>query len=341
MGAKEYSIAFMIAGKLSGAFSNTFKKANDTVGAFNKQVNTLNRESAQVDGLVKMRQKLNENARACIDAMNKYKGVTNNARELDQKTAELSRQYDSARRRLSAYSSQINRSTNVSDELINKYEQQEQKVAELGRALKAAQKDQASFQRVVASSKKELDRAKAAVDKQRTAVRELDSSLGTAGQTLQQLTRRQNELARAADKARVAQERLAKANALQSRLKDGGMNSQGVLLNMAAKGGATLGMPINEAMKLEDAMADIAKVANFDNPDGLKNLQKQLQKMSLRIPLAADGLAQIAAAAAQSGIASKDLAGFTEQAAMMAVALRASEILCPWDNRSPPNGCIQ
>lgn len=324
MGAKEYSIAFMIAGKLSGAFSNTFKKANDTVGAFNKQVNTLNRESAQVDGLVKMRQKLNENARACIDAMNKYKGVTNNARELDQKTAELSRQYDSAKRRLSAYSSQINRSTNVSDELINKYEQQEQKVAELGRALKAAQKDQASFQRVVASSKKELDRAKAAVDKQRTAVRELDSSLGTAGQTLQQLTRRQNELARAADKARVAQERLAKANALQSRLKDGGMNSQGVLLNMAAKGGATLGMPINEAMKLEDAMADIAKVANFDNPDSLKNLQKQLQKMSLRIPLAADGLAQIAAAAAQSGIASKDLAGFTEQAAMMAVAFGIS-----------------
>ena len=117
---------------------------------------------------------------------------------------------------------------------------------------------------------------------------------------------------------------MAKANALQSRLKDGGMNSQGVLLNMAAKGGATLGMPINEAMKLEDAMADIAKVANFDNPDGLKNLQKQLQKMSLRIPLAADGLAQIAAAAAQSGIASKDLAGFTEQAAMMAVAFGIS-----------------
>jgi len=23
------------------------------------------------------------------------------------------------------------------------------------------------------------------------------------------------------------------------------------------------------------------------------------------------------------------------------VGLRASEILCPWDNRSPPNGCIQ
>mgnify|MGYP000257424790 CR=1 FL=1 len=22
-------------------------------------------------------------------------------------------------------------------------------------------------------------------------------------------------------------------------------------------------------------------------------------------------------------------------------AMRASEILCPWDNRSPPNGCIQ
>ena len=25
----------------------------------------------------------------------------------------------------------------------------------------------------------------------------------------------------------------------------------------------------------------------------------------------------------------------------IAIAERASEILCPWDNRSPPNGCIQ
>ena len=23
------------------------------------------------------------------------------------------------------------------------------------------------------------------------------------------------------------------------------------------------------------------------------------------------------------------------------IQMRASEILCPWDNRSPPNGCIQ
>ena len=23
------------------------------------------------------------------------------------------------------------------------------------------------------------------------------------------------------------------------------------------------------------------------------------------------------------------------------IMMRASEILCPWDNRSPPNGCIQ
>ena len=29
------------------------------------------------------------------------------------------------------------------------------------------------------------------------------------------------------------------------------------------------------------------------------------------------------------------------QAAYMEPGLRASEILCPWDNRSPPNGCIQ
>ena len=31
MGVKEYSIAFAIAGKLSGAFNNSFKKAGSTV----------------------------------------------------------------------------------------------------------------------------------------------------------------------------------------------------------------------------------------------------------------------------------------------------------------------
>ena len=59
MGAKEYSIAFMIAGKLSGAFSSTFKKANDTVGSFNKQIASLNADAARTDKLIKLRGETN------------------------------------------------------------------------------------------------------------------------------------------------------------------------------------------------------------------------------------------------------------------------------------------
>ena len=268
MGAKEYSIAFMIAGKLSGAFSSTFKKANDTVGSFNKQIASLNADAARTDKLIKLRGETQQAASA----------------------------FFAAKQRLELLSDAMKKTGGNSQYITN----------EFNKAQRAVEKAKASF------------------DKQKAALRELNSSMKTAGVSTSTLVERQKALTRAADKARVAQERLAKANEMQSRLKDGGMNSQGALLNMAAKGGAALGLPINEAMKMEDAMADIAKVANFDNPDGLKNLQKELQKMSLRIPLAADGLAQIAAAAAQSGIASKDLAGFTEQAAMMAVAFGIS-----------------
>lgn len=77
--------------------------------------------------------------------------------------------------------------------------------------------------------------------------------------------------------------------------------------------------PVQASMKMEDAMADLAKVSDF-TPEGLERMKRELERMSLTIPMSADGLAQIAAAAAGAGVAQKDLLGFTEQAAKMAVA---------------------
>lgn len=87
--------------------------------------------------------------------------------------------------------------------------------------------------------------------------------------------------------------------------------------------------PVQASMKMEDAMADLAKVSDF-TPEGL-------ERMSLRIPMSADGLAQIAAAAAGAGVAQKDLLGFTEQAAKMAVAFdmtaeQAGTMMSKWQS---------
>ena len=81
---------------------------------------------------------------------------------------------------------------------------------------------------------------------------------------------------------------------------------------------------VDEAIKFESAMADVKKVVNFDSPQGLVNMRQDLLDLSTQIPITADGLAQIAAAAGQSGIAANEITKFTEAAAKMGTAFDIS-----------------
>lgn len=83
---------------------------------------------------------------------------------------------------------------------------------------------------------------------------------------------------------------------------------------------------VKNAISYESSMADVAKVV-----DGLKDdngeltaqyyeMSDALLELSTRIPMTAEELTQIAAAAGQSGIARKEIVGFAEDAAKMSVA---------------------
>lgn len=64
MAAKEYEIAFKLAGKVAGGFSQTFKQASATVSGMQKSIIDLNRQAAQTDKLVKLKTEVGEAARA-------------------------------------------------------------------------------------------------------------------------------------------------------------------------------------------------------------------------------------------------------------------------------------
>lgn len=97
----------------------------------------------------------------------------------------------------------------------------------------------------------------------------------------------------------------------------------------AAVGTATAAatvVSVKNAISYESSMADVAKVV-----DGLKDdngeltaqyyeMSDALLELSTRIPMTAEELTQIAAAAGQSGIARKEIVGFAEDAAKMGVA---------------------
>jgi len=78
--------------------------------------------------------------------------------------------------------------------------------------------------------------------------------------------------------------------------------------------------PVKAAMEFESAMADVRKVVDFPTPQAFTDFQKQLIELSKTVPTSVNGLAQIAAAAGQAGIAGPDLIRFTEAAAKIGVA---------------------
>lgn len=85
-----------------------------------------------------------------------------------------------------------------------------------------------------------------------------------------------------------------------------------------------IGAPVKDAIAFESAMVDVRKVVDFESPEAFQAFGRDVQALSREIPIAADGLASIVAAAGQAGIARDDLLRFTEEAAKIGVAFDIS-----------------
>lgn len=90
---------------------------------------------------------------------------------------------------------------------------------------------------------------------------------------------------------------------------------------IAAAGiGTVLVGNVRSAVQFEEAMADVKKVVDFPTPKAFKEMNRDVINLSKTLPISASGIAEIVAAAGQSGIAREELTGFAETAAKMAVA---------------------
>lgn len=87
---------------------------------------------------------------------------------------------------------------------------------------------------------------------------------------------------------------------------------------------AAIASPVSAAMQLESAMADVKKVVNFTDEAEVSAFTQDLLNLTKTLPMTVEGLAQIAAAAGQAGIAKEDIIDFTEAAAKVGVAFDIS-----------------
>ena len=79
---------------------------------------------------------------------------------------------------------------------------------------------------------------------------------------------------------------------------------------------------IGAAVEFEEKMADVGKVVDFAAPTGLDRMGKDIRNLSKELPVSAAGIADIVAAAGQSGVAkgSEELLRFASDTAKVAVA---------------------
>lgn len=232
--------------------------------------------------------------------------------------------------------------------LIKQTEKTKQLSAQYFRQKEALNNLRAAIQRTNSTSSVMLSEEK----KLAKAVNDSHRALNTQTKSLSNLRKELNLTGRSLDDVKKKHKLLAEQSAVASRVNNIAKARSGVEFmesSLAEKGMgsmvalSTLGSsvmhyaetPVKQAMQMEDAMAEIKKVVDFTSPDGLQKMQAALEKMSLSIPITAEGLAKITAAAGQAGIAEKDLIRFTEIAAKMGVAFdisaeEAGEMMAKW-----------
>ncbi|MDD5478379.1 phage tail tape measure protein [Rhodoferax sp.] len=181
-----------------------------------------------------------------------------------------------------------------------------------------------------AKQSRELERARAAATRaeeayrrQRAAVDELSGSLQRAGVNTRAMGSESARLGSQLETLRSRTEALTRAQQAQARNLENRSAYRAQMMDAVALGGALYGL-VQPAVQFESVMADVKKVVNFDTPDQFGQMSKDVLLMSTRIPMAADGIGAIVAAAGQAGIAREELLRFAEDAAKMGVAFDLS-----------------
>lgn len=153
--------------------------------------------------------------------------------------------------------------------------------------------------------------------------RRISEAMRAAGMSAEEyrshLERLQAELQETKAKQGKLQGALAKKQSASTEHETAKGNFTSSLINTAA-----IVSPImeatREAMRFESAMADVRKVVDFDTPQQLRTMNKDILALTRNLPMAAEDIAKIVAAGGQSGIAKEDLIAFAESAAKMGVA---------------------
>ena len=193
------------------------------------------------------------------------------------------------------------------------------KFAELNNEIKASGTPTKQQSQNLETARLKVENLSNKLGSQRQKLSEVRNELKNAGINYKNLSAENERLAQSTLKAQKAQEKLRNVLSKEQALNGKRSELQGQIVGAAAVA-FSLAQPIKQAMQFESSMADVKKAVDFDTPEQFAQMQQDILKMGRTLPMAHKDLAALIAAGGTAGIARKDLAKFTEDAAKMAVA---------------------
>lgn len=329
MAESKYSLRLAAVDAYSSTFGDFSKKSQalqQGLKAQQVELQQLNRTARTVDGYAKLTQKVEETKVALQGARveqarlgREYQGATAKVKQL----AQAHEQAAVAHKALAA-------STEASTAQVRQARVEE---ARLARELKSATSEVAKLDSAQDKATAGLRTLEAAQRGQGNELKRLQADLTAAGVDTGKLASEQKRLESATESANAAlaaqRARLDAVKGAQARMDDNRSKRadlRGQMVETAALA-YVASRPINQAMDLETAMADVGKVINFEG-NGRQDMAKANLTMASDRLIASSGmtavdLAKIEYAAGQSGIGNdkKDAKGNIDTAAKQAAIM--------------------
>jgi hypothetical protein len=198
-----------------------------------------------------------------------------------------------------------------------------------------------SLETMQAKEKEAAQRARQLTSEMRAAgvdVARLGQHERTLGQNMEGANRRIEEQRRLLDQTREAQRRAYAVRAQAENIRNRGAEHREAG-GRAVMGGIAMAAPLalaaKQAITFEAAMADVRKVVDFPTPQAFARMSDDVLTLSTKIPMAAEGIAQIVAAAGRANVPRQELLRFAGDAAKMGVAFdmtgdEAGEMMAKW-----------
>jgi TP901 family phage tail tape measure protein len=172
---------------------------------------------------------------------------------------------------------------------------------------------------------KQIGEAITAVDKRQRLMAQGIEVFGRQGRNVDGLRAQYAQLTAASERLRAAQQRLAGVQQAIDANSARRAQLRGQMFDAVAAA-AVFALPIKAAVNFETAMLGVAKQVQGARDDAGNltpiyfDMARQIQSMAREVPIAANELADMAAAGARMGVAREELMGFVRTSAMMADA---------------------